>query len=128
MPSCLDALGLITPRLRLSSSSSSISASNYVHYSEGYVVTPGYVDISDLVFATVEGGGGSRPAKIFPGKQRHWDGDGDGGDGDDYDYNSEDDDDDDGDDDLDHDDEGDEGRRQRILDEVVGGGDSTVRF
>jgi hypothetical protein len=27
------------------------AASNYIHYSEGYVVAPGYVDISDLSFA-----------------------------------------------------------------------------
>jgi hypothetical protein len=32
------------------------AASNYVHYSEGYVVTPGYVDISNLVFETVDDG------------------------------------------------------------------------
>ena len=30
------------------------AASNYVHYSEGYVVTPGYVDISNLWFKTAE--------------------------------------------------------------------------
>ena len=35
------------------------AASNYIHYSEGYVVTPGYVDISDLVFEAVgEAGNG----------------------------------------------------------------------
>lgn len=27
------------------------AASNYIHYSEGYVVAPGYVDVSDLAFA-----------------------------------------------------------------------------
>lgn len=29
------------------------AASNYIHYSEGYVITPGYVDISDLEFEAV---------------------------------------------------------------------------
>ena len=29
------------------------AASNYIHYSEGFVVTPGYVDISDLEFEAV---------------------------------------------------------------------------
>ena len=29
------------------------AASNYIHYSEGYVVTPGYVDISELEFEAV---------------------------------------------------------------------------
>lgn len=38
------------------------AASNYVHYSEGYVVTPGYVDISNLVFEAADGG---KRAKIF---------------------------------------------------------------
>ena len=31
------------------------AASNYIHYSEGYVVTPGYVDISELEFEAVSG-------------------------------------------------------------------------
>jgi hypothetical protein len=29
------------------------AASSYIHYSEGYLVTPGYVDLSDLTFSTV---------------------------------------------------------------------------
>ena len=32
------------------------AASNYIHYSEGYVVAPGYVDISDLAFASADDG------------------------------------------------------------------------
>ena len=29
------------------------AASNYIHYSEGYVITPGYVDISNLEFEAI---------------------------------------------------------------------------
>ena len=43
------------------------AASNYIHYSEGYVVTPGYVDISSLVFTNADGGSAK---KIFSGKTR----------------------------------------------------------
>ena len=32
------------------------AASNYIHFSEGYVVTPGYIDISNLVFASADEG------------------------------------------------------------------------
>ncbi|KAL7542566.1 hypothetical protein ACHAXR_012384 [Thalassiosira sp. AJA248-18] len=47
------------------------AASNYIHYSEGYVVTPGYVDISNLVFSNADGGSDT-PNKIFPSKGRDW--------------------------------------------------------
>lgn len=30
------------------------AASNYIHYSDGYLAAPGYVDLSDLVFTTVD--------------------------------------------------------------------------
>lgn len=45
------------------------AASNYIHYSEGFVVTPGYVDISHLVFATADNGG--IPNKYIP-EEREW--------------------------------------------------------
>lgn len=48
------------------------AASNYIHYSEGYVVTPGYVDISNLVFSNADGNDSGGGTKIFPGKQREW--------------------------------------------------------
>jgi hypothetical protein len=32
------------------------AASNYIHFSEGYIVTPGYIDISNLVFASADNG------------------------------------------------------------------------
>eukprot|EP00984_Skeletonema_dohrnii_P006735 scaffold2402_cov132-Skeletonema_dohrnii-CCMP3373.AAC.13 len=32
------------------------AASNYIHFSEGYIVTPGYIDISNLVFASADEG------------------------------------------------------------------------
>ena len=50
------------------------AASNYIHYSEGFVVTPGYVDISHLVFATADNGG--IPNKYIP-EEREWDDDAD---------------------------------------------------
>lgn len=36
------------------------AASNYIHYSEGYVITPGYVDISDLEFEAVSEAGANK--------------------------------------------------------------------
>ena len=39
------------------------AASNYIHFSEGFVVTPGYVDISDLIFTTADNG---RPIEYIP--------------------------------------------------------------
>jgi len=30
------------------------AASNYIHFSEGYLVTPGYIDLSDLTFTTTD--------------------------------------------------------------------------
>lgn len=44
------------------------AASNYIHFSEGYVVTPGYVDISDLIFASTDN---SRPNEYVP-EERTW--------------------------------------------------------
>jgi hypothetical protein len=44
------------------------AASNYIHFSEGYVVTPGYVDISDLIFASADNG---VPSKYIP-EEREW--------------------------------------------------------
>lgn len=38
------------------------AASNYIHYSEGYVITPGYVDISDLEFEATSDAG----TRLFP--------------------------------------------------------------
>ena len=53
------------------------AASNYIHYSEGYVVTPGFVDISNLVFETADDGASG--GKLFPGKKSgQWDDDGEG--------------------------------------------------
>mmetsp|Transcript_19741 Transcript_19741/g.42338 ORF Transcript_19741/g.42338 Transcript_19741/m.42338 type:complete len:564 (+) Transcript_19741:170-1861(+) len=48
------------------------AASNYIHYSEGYVVTPGYVDISDLVFESADDGG--TPGE-YVAEERDWDDD-----------------------------------------------------
>eukprot|EP00956_Cyclotella_meneghiniana_P018938 scaffold31982_cov23-Cyclotella_meneghiniana.AAC.2 len=67
------------------------AASNYIHYSEGYVVTPGYVDISDLVFEAVgEAGNGEMMMDYYDDGVGYDDDDGvmeygddDGGDGDD---------------------------------------------
>jgi len=50
------------------------AASNYVHYSEGYVVTPGYVDISHLWFKTADAGYPS----TYSSEERDWDDDADG--------------------------------------------------
>ena len=80
------------------------AASNYIHYSEGYVVTPGYVDISSLVFTNADGGSAK---KIFSGKTRgdpvsEWT--------DDDERNFE------GDDDESFEEEDDGGVRQRVLD------------
>jgi len=50
------------------------AASNYIHYSEGYVVTPGYVDISNLMFETVDDGA---PGK-YDAQERDWDDDDEG--------------------------------------------------
>lgn len=30
------------------------AASSYIHYSEGYLVAPGYIDLSGLVFSTLD--------------------------------------------------------------------------
>ena len=48
------------------------AASNYVHYSEGYIVTPGYVDVSNLVFSS-SADNGSNSNKLFSGKARDGD-------------------------------------------------------
>lgn len=78
------------------------AASNYIHYSEGYVVTPGYVDISELVFEAVgEAGQGAITAV--------------GGEG--YDHYL--------DDGVEYDDDG--GERRRLEDNEKGGVE-TVRF
>lgn len=45
------------------------AASNYIHFSEGYIVTPGYVDISSLVFASADEG--SSPSAYVP-EDRDW--------------------------------------------------------
>ena len=45
------------------------AASNYIHYSEGYVITPGSVDISNLVFASADDGG--TRSKYIP-EERDW--------------------------------------------------------
>jgi len=81
------------------------AASNFIHYSEGYIVTPGYVDISNLVFETADNG---KPTKIFEGKERDKD------DGEDFvdDVIVE------GEGDAEGDDEG---GRQRFLNEDIGG-------
>lgn len=55
------------------------AASNYIHFSEGFVVTPGYVDISDLIFASADNG---RPNEYVP-EERNWSDGGGGGDDDD---------------------------------------------
>eukprot|EP00578_Thalassiosira_sp_NH16_P001267 CAMPEP_0181132464 /NCGR_PEP_ID=MMETSP1071-20121207/31007_1 /TAXON_ID=35127 /ORGANISM="Thalassiosira sp., Strain NH16" /LENGTH=562 /DNA_ID=CAMNT_0023218795 /DNA_START=41 /DNA_END=1729 /DNA_ORIENTATION=- len=52
------------------------AASNYIHYSEGYVVTPGYVDISNLLFQNADDGSPNN----YVSQERDWDDD--GGDGD----------------------------------------------
>lgn len=44
------------------------AASNYIHFSEGYVVTPGYIDISNLVFASADEGS---PSAYVP-EDREW--------------------------------------------------------
>ena len=54
------------------------AASNYVHFSEGFVVTPGYVDVSDLIFTTADNG---RPIEYIP-EERSGGGDDDDDDGD----------------------------------------------
>jgi len=51
------------------------AASNYIHYSEGYVVTPGYVDITNLVFELADGEESSTQEKYIP-EERNWDDDG----------------------------------------------------
>lgn len=84
------------------------AASNYVHYSEGYVVTPGYVDISHLVFESADGDG--TPGAYVP-EERDWDDD-DGGAYDEDDGDFEDDGDLEGED-------GDGGGRERRLDGSV---------
>mmetsp|Transcript_2505 Transcript_2505/g.4666 ORF Transcript_2505/g.4666 Transcript_2505/m.4666 type:complete len:595 (+) Transcript_2505:162-1946(+) len=48
------------------------AASNYIHYSEGYVVTPGYVDISALIFESADDG---KPGKDISSQERDWDDD-----------------------------------------------------
>jgi len=55
------------------------AASNYIHYSEGYIVTPGYVDISNLVFASADDGnkGGYVPSERDWGNEIEYDGDDD---------------------------------------------------
>ena len=30
------------------------AAASYIHYSEGFIATPGYVDIGNLVFSTID--------------------------------------------------------------------------
>jgi hypothetical protein len=44
------------------------AASNYIHFSEGYVITPGYIDISNLVFASADEGA---PNTYIP-EDRDW--------------------------------------------------------
>lgn len=95
------------------------AASNYIHYSEGYIVTPGYVDISNLVFETVDDG--TTPTNAFSEKNPDW-----GDDGEVFAEDYEDFDDDDvpeEDDDFEFND--DEGGSSRLLDEDVGAGEST---
>ena len=50
------------------------AASNYVHYSEGYIVTPGYVDVSNLVFESVDDG----KRNDYVPEKRNWDDDAEG--------------------------------------------------
>ena len=44
------------------------AASDYIHFSEGFIVTPGYIDISNLVFASADEG---TPANYIP-EDREW--------------------------------------------------------
>lgn len=103
------------------------AASNYIHYSEGYVVTPGFVDISSLVFQTADGdgGGGGSNGKLFGGgKEREWtDDDEEGAEEDGLDDDGEYDLDDDGE--FDGDDEG-RARRRMDQDEKLASGSTYV--
>ena len=39
------------------------AAASYIHYSEGYVIAPGSIDISDLVFSTIDNSGPTSKTK-----------------------------------------------------------------
>jgi hypothetical protein len=50
--------------------------SSFIHYSEGFIVAPGYIDLSELSFSTLDNGGG-----VYDGEERDPTTDEDGGTG-----------------------------------------------
>lgn len=52
----LSILGLVSSEIRTFSGIIE-AASTFIHYSEGYLVAPAFIDISNLVFQTIDDGG-----------------------------------------------------------------------